>query len=653
MKKSLFTFFAVIAISLAAQASEKRVMARFVPERYDDFVFENNLIAGRFYGKALENCGNGQITSPGVDIWVKTPGKLVADERYKGELQDGRSYHINWGNGKDCYKVAKSLGGGASVPVINDKQAFPATNFRSWKILEQSDDKVVFTLSYPEWEFEGVKITLTKKMTIVPDTYFVEVEDRYDFDCDSLLVVAGINRHVSQNTIEKEHCTEDSYAIWEKASDTSAEPEDGMIGVAIVVPGATYVSTSGGSGLIGRKIAKGETFRYYFGNCWSKGNIKTAEEWFNQVKVLFDSPYAFASEQLRFMVKETWGTDSKPIYVRTINEDGSLKPLRITDWTVGFFPGSLWYMYEYTGDEYWADAARHFTKGLEEDQYYTGNHDLGFMMYCSYGNAFRLTCREEYKNVIIQSAKSLCTRYRPDAKVIQSWNARKDKDWTCPVIIDNMMNLELLFEASKLSEDNSFRDIAITHANTTIKNHFRKDNSSYHVVDYDPKTGEIRHKCTHQGYADESAWARGQAWGLYGFTVCYRYTNDKKYLRQAEKIAKFIFKNPNLPEDLVPYWDYNAPDIPNAPRDASAAAVTASGLIELYSYTKNKTYLELADKILASLSSSSYRTPLGKCHGFLLQHSVTSYPQNYEIDKPLNYADYYWLEAVMRRSKIK
>jgi len=366
-----------------------------------------------------------------------------------------------------------------------------------------------------------------------------------------------------------------------------------------------------------------------------------------------ESAIEFADKQLRILVNETWGTDNKPVYVRTLKKDGSLKPIKITDWTAGFFPGSLWNMYSLTKNTYWADAAKHFTEGLESNQYFTENHDLGFMMFCSYGNGYRLTGNEKYKDIIIQSAKSLCTRYRPKAKVIQSWEAQPKKNWTCPVIIDNMMNLELLFEASILSGDSSFRKIAITHANTTLKNHFRKDNSSFHVVDYDPESGKVRRKCTFQGYSDNSSWSRGQAWGLYGFTMCYRYTHDKKYLTHAEKIAKFIFSNPNIPQDLIPYWDFDAPDIPNAPRDASAGAVMASALVELYDITKKPEYLEIADKIIANLGSEDYRTPLGESHGFLLQHSVTAFTFSSELDVPLNYADYYWLEAMSRRLNLE
>jgi hypothetical protein len=254
--------------------------------------------------------------------------------------------------------------------------------------------------------------------------------------------------------------------------------------------------------------------------------------------------------------------------------------------------------------------------------------------------------------VIIQSAKTLSTRFRPITGTIRSWDHSTDK-WAYPVIIDNMMNLELLFAATQLTGDSSFYKIAVTHANTTMKNHFRWDNSSYHVVEYDTITGNVVKKNTHQGFAHESAWSRGQSWGLYGYTMCYRFTKDKKYLDQAEKIATFILNHPNLPKDLVPYWDFNAPNIPNEERDASAAAILASGLYELSTYSKNgKLFKEKADKIIESLTND-YRSPVGENKGFILLHSTGSRPSNSEVDVPLNYADYYYLEALLRSKKLK
>ena len=280
MKRILSILVAVAALASCTQAPEKKVMARFVPERADDFVFENNLIAGRFYGQALE----GNPTSPGLDIWVKLPGKLVADEWYKGyETQSDEYYHHDHG-GKDCYKVSVSLGGGASTPLIDGQLRFPATNYRSYDIVEETPEKVVFTLHYPEWEaVDGVKVSLDKTVTVTPDTYFCDVEDIYTFTGrDTLAIAAGINVHAAQSTVEKQSVLPSAVAIWEHASDQTFEPEDGMLGVAVVMPeaDATFLTEDGTHLVACKRIVSGQPLRYRFGSCWSKGDVKTAEEWF-------------------------------------------------------------------------------------------------------------------------------------------------------------------------------------------------------------------------------------------------------------------------------------------------------------------------------------------------------------------------------------
>lgn len=331
--------------------------------------------------------------------------------------------------------------------------------------------------------------------------------------------------------------------------------------------------------------------------------------------------------------------------------DGQLKLVASNGWTSGFFPGQLWFLYEFTGKKEWESEARKFTANIEKEKFNGGTHDMGFKIYCSFGNGYRLTKDPHYKEVIIQAAKTLSTRFNAKAGVIRSWDHNKDK-WDYSVIIDNMMNLELLFEATKLTGDSSFYNIAVSHANTTMKNHFRPDYSSFHVVDYDTATGKVIKKTTHQGYSNESAWARGQAWGLYGYVMCYRETGNKTYLQQAEHIASFILNNPHLPADLVPYWDFDAPNIPDEPRDASAAAITASALYELSTYEKNdKTYKLTAGKIIRSLTNN-YRSPLGENKGFILLHSTGSKPSNSEVDVPISYADYYYLEALLRKKKL-
>ncbi len=338
---------------------------------------------------------------------------------------------------------------------------------------------------------------------------------------------------------------------------------------------------------------------------------------------------------------------------RTVDEKGHLKMVRSRDWTSGFFPGELWYMYEYTRDIEWKNQAETFTASLEKEKNNKGTHDLGFIIYNSFGNGLRLTGNDSYSAIILDAAYSLASRYKPNAGIIRSWDHNRDK-WQCPVIIDNMMNLELLFWAFKESKDSTFYHIAVNHADNTLKNHFRPDYSTYHVVDYDTITGDVINRHTHQGYAHESTWSRGQAWALYGYTVMYRETGDRDYLIQADRIANYIFTHPNLPDDLIPYWDFNAPEIPNEPRDVSAATVTASALYELSLYSKEnkEQYNAWANSILKNLTES-YRANPGADSGFLLLHSTGSKAANSEVDVPLVYADYFFLEALIRKHKLE
>ncbi|MBV7441660.1 glycoside hydrolase family 88 protein [Weeksellaceae bacterium TAE3-ERU29] len=360
-----------------------------------------------------------------------------------------------------------------------------------------------------------------------------------------------------------------------------------------------------------------------------------------------------AKEQIGYQTKliEESGKILNP---RTI-ENGFVKYIDNEDWTSGFFPGTMFYMYDLTNDKKWIDLGVKYTEALDSVKYLKWHHDVGFMIDCSFGNALRVTGNDKYKDVIVEAAKSLSTRYRPGAGVIQSWDEDRgwqgERGWSCPVIIDNMMNLELLFKATEFTNDSTYYNIAVSHADQTMKNHFRDNWSCYHVVDYDKEKGGVRSRETAQGYADESSWARGQAWAIYGYTVCYRYTKDKKYLDMVDNIYKFIFNNEHLPKDLVPYWDFDAPNIPNEPRDASAAAVIASALYEASEFDRPQ-YKETADNIIKSLSSPSYRALVGTNGNFVLMHSVGSIPHKQEIDVPLNYADYYFLEALTRKINL-
>lgn len=333
-------------------------------------------------------------------------------------------------------------------------------------------------------------------------------------------------------------------------------------------------------------------------------------------------------------------------------KDGKLETSSCYWWCSGFFPGELWYLYEYTKDPELKRYAELYTDRLEKVQYVKTNHDVGFMLYCSYGNGYRLTGNERYKEILVQGARSLITRYNPNVQAIRSWG---NGPTPYLVIIDNMMNLELLTWAGRTIGDSTFTNIAIRHADTTLKNHFRSDYSSYHVLTYDTLSGVAIRKQTRQGYADESAWARGQAWGLYGYTMMARETGNDIYLQQAKHIADFLMNHPRMPEDKIPYWDFDVPEIPNTPRDASSASIMASALIELSQLDKSSdasSYLAYAEEQLRSLTSPEYLADKGTNCNFILKHSTGYFKANSEVDVPLTYADYYYVEALMRLREI-
>ena len=365
------------------------------------------------------------------------------------------------------------------------------------------------------------------------------------------------------------------------------------------------------------------------------------------------SPIDHAKAQFDYAFEEVAkvkANGAKGVSPRTTKGD-TLVLVASKDWTSGFFSGNLWYMYELTKDQKWLEKAKEYSAPIEQEKTNGVTHDMGFKIYCSFGNGYRLTKEPKYRDIMIQSARTLITRFNPTVGSLRSWDHHAEV-WDFPVIIDNM-NLELLFWAFKETKDSTFYKVAVSHANTTMKNHFRSDFSSYHVIGYDPKTGAVTKRNTHQGFSDESSWARGQAWGLYSYTMCYRETGDKKYLQQAENIGNFILNNPSTPKDLVPYWDYNAPKIPNEPRDVSAASITASALYELSTMVPDKAvfYKETADKIMKSLNKTYKAEPLTN-RGFLLIHSTGNLPAKSEIDVPIVYADYYYLEALLRKRKL-
>lgn len=338
-----------------------------------------------------------------------------------------------------------------------------------------------------------------------------------------------------------------------------------------------------------------------------------------------------------------------------ITKDGKFATCKAEYWTAGFFSGELWYLYENTGLEEIRSAAEIMTERVLPEQFDTTTHDLHFLIGCSAGNGFRLTGQEKYRMALINAGRSLSSRFNPLVGCTRSWNSNKKKGRDFVVIADNLMNLELLIVSSALSGNLEQFRMAKSHADVTMKNHFRPDYSSYHLVNYNSSTGEIISRITSQGLSDDSAWARGQAWCLYGYTMMYRQTGEERYLKQACRVADFITGHNNLPKDKIPYWDFDAPKSNDTPRDASAAAVNASALIELSQYCNEEPvsskYLRFAEATLRSLSSKAYRAKAGENANFILMHSTANKPRN-NYDTPWVVADYYYIEALMRYKRL-
>ncbi|HTN19739.1 MAG TPA: glycoside hydrolase family 88 protein [Pelobium sp.] len=346
-----------------------------------------------------------------------------------------------------------------------------------------------------------------------------------------------------------------------------------------------------------------------------------------------------------------------PNIPRSIKDSlGNWSYVNYKDWTSGFWGGELWYAYEFTKDKKFEQDAERFTSQLYPLSVSPAfDHDLGFQVFNSYGNGYRLTKNEAYKKVILNAADTLATLFNPKVGTILSWpRPVPNMEWPQHnTIIDNMINLELLFWAAKNGGGQHLYDIALSHAKTTMKNHFRPDYSSYHVVIYDKETGKKIKAVTHQGYSDSSMWARGQSWAIYGFTMCYRFTKDPQFLDFAQKVSDVYLAR--LPKDKIPYWDFDDPAIPNTPRDASAAAITASGLLELSTFVKDKTkaeaYRKDAETMLKELSSERYKS--GTKNTALIMHVTGHKPNNSEVDTSINYGDYYYMEALLRLKKLQ
>jgi unsaturated chondroitin disaccharide hydrolase len=365
---------------------------------------------------------------------------------------------------------------------------------------------------------------------------------------------------------------------------------------------------------------------------------------------------SFKVAQAQTMAMANELKDKEGLMPRSLNpETGELVTSDTKWWCSGFFPGVLWYVFEYTKDDSVRVMAEKFTARVEPEKFNSYDHDIGFQIYCSFGNGLRLTNCNDYVDVLKTAGQSALKRYNPTVGLLKSWDSNP-QIWQYPVIIDNMMNLELLMWNYKNTNDTTFLRVAKSHADKTLKNQFRSDNSVYHLVSYDTITGEPHLKQTVQGAFDESLWARGHAWGLYGYTMMFRETTDRNYLEQAVKIAEVMIHHPNMPEDMVPYWDYSYEEIPNTSRDASSAAIMASALIELAGYIDDiqlkDEYLKVAEKQLRTLSSPEYMAEPGTNAHFILKNNVGHFLRNSEVDVPLTYADYYFLEALLRYKKV-
>lgn len=384
-------------------------------------------------------------------------------------------------------------------------------------------------------------------------------------------------------------------------------------------------------------------------------------KWSSSVDV--DAQISYCQEQVARSLDELSPLDytKTPRNIMSHQTNWNLRDAKTPEeWTAGFFPGILWMTYG-TLDPKSEEAQRVLTaaRGYTGELEYLAHqpvydHDLGFIMIGSYLKGWEQTHDSHYREVLLEAADTLATLYNPRVGTLLSWPRNVEMLGGHNTIMDNMLNLELLFWAAKNGGNHRLYDIAVSHADTTMAYHFRTDGTINHVAVYDPITGRHLRNCNHQGYDDNSVWSRGQAWAIYGYTMVYRETHEARFLEQAIKSANVMLDM--LPPDGIPYWDMKDPKIPHTYRDASAAAITSDALLELSGYAGvlhseqhqglAKRYHEQALKMLATLSSKDYQC--GKSKPAFLGHSVGNMPAESEIDVSINYADYYYLEALLR-----
>lgn len=649
--------FTVEAVAPETPAKQRAFVMHYEPR--DDVAWENERVAFRTYGEGLWELED--LISSGIDVWTKRTRDLVVDSWYK----DGH-YHTDTGQGADFFAVGTSVGAGGTAVWANGEM-YRAPNFKGHGIIANGPLRAVLELHYGPFEAGDRHVEETKRITIDAGEHAFRSESTFQSDVD---YVTGLVER--EGVVMSTNSTDGWTWLSGWGPVAQASGGHGDLGTAVLVPSTKAGNrvASNGQQLVRISVRQGQPSTHYVASGWTaSGEFDGPEEWWaylnnfarrlnNPLKISYDAdPMSGrvekaldrAHEQLKPFLDDPVDPDAIP---RSVNADGTFHGTESSSWTSGFYPGILWYLYEATGDTDAAAAARRWTAAIEPEKHNAGTHDLGFMIYNSFGNGYRLTGEPHYIEVIVDAANTLKTRFNAEVGAIRSWDFG---DWQYPVIIDNMMNLELLFAATRLTGDSSYYDVAVQHARTTLNEHFRGDYSSVHVVDFDTLTGKVLSRTTHQGLSDESAWSRGQAWALYGFAESYRETGDEAFLAQARRIADFILSHPNLPEDHVPFWDFDAPEDPDEPRDASAAAIAASALYELSRYVRGDErarYVEAADRMLTSLASDAYQAPEGTPGPFLLAHSTGSVPGKFEVDVPIIYAEYYYLEALLRRRRL-
>ena len=640
----------------AARPAEPRTAARHDARR-DDVAWENDRIAFRTYGDGLWQLED--LVSSGFDVWTKRTSDLVLDRWY----EDG-DYHTDTGEGADFYSVGRSLGAGATA-VWADGELSRAPNAASHRLLADGPLRAVVETTHGPWTVGDDELTETRRITIDAGRPLFRLETTVS-GLDGRPLATGVVDRAGLVASTGETMGWTWLSTWGPVD--ASKGGHGELGAAVLAPTDNVADGRHAFGhhlLVLDPPAASPTVTYVASAWTAAGDVADVEAWWALVgdeaerlaaplrvgvelaPLDADAALDAAAARLRPFLDRPAREGEIP---RSLEPDGSLDPSPAREWTSGFYPGTLWLLYEHTGDAAFAEAARAWTAVVEPEKRNGGTHDMGFKVYTSAGAGLRLTGDAHYRDVVVEAADTLLTRFDPDVGAIKSWDWGS---WRYPVIIDNMMNLELLYAASRLTGDARYAEVATQHARTTLAHHFRDDASSYHVVQFDDATGAVVARGTHQGYSDDSAWSRGQAWALYGFTMAYRESRQPEFLAQAERVADFVLDHPRRPGDGVPYWDYDAPAIPDEPRDASAAAVIASSLVELAGFVPEQRdrYLAAADQILAALSQD-YLVDDRLGEPFLLDHSVGSVPGAFEVDVPLSYADTYYVEALMRRQQL-